>query len=136
MTTAIPMVHIRTFTLQTLVGHSIAFKGPNEPVMVPPEAIQEAMRAGAAPASEVHLPDNSGVRETKAEIAAKAPTGDARDELIRQAMREMIGENASDDFDANGAPKLRRLSAKTGFKVEQDERNTLWQEVRIELNDE
>lgn len=136
MSQPIPMVHIREFTLQTLLGHSITFKGANDPVMVPAEAVQEAMASGAAPVSQADIPDNSGVQQTKREAAEAAPQGPERIALIKEAMRDMIGINNPDDFDANGQPRVPALNAKLSFKTDTAERNKLWPELKAEMKAE
>lgn len=135
MTQPIPMVHIRKFTLHTLTGHSVGFKGHNEPVLVPAEAVQEAMKAGAAPASEVDLPDNAGITESREERAAAEPTGEERRTLIKQAMRDLVGINSPDDFDANGTPRAAAVNDQLDgrFKVQTAERKALWTELKPEL---
>jgi len=133
MAEPIPMVHIRTFTLHTLSGHSVGFKGPNKPVNVPPDAVQEAMASGAAPVNEVDMPDNSEVAESKEEKAAAEPTGQERKTLIVQAMKDIVGLNNPDDFDANGMPKAGPLNEKLTFKVQTAERKAVWTELKPEL---
>ncbi len=129
----IPMVHIRKFTLHSLTGHSIGFKGPNESVMVPPEAVEECMKAGAAPASEVDLPDNSRVEQTREERLAEEPQGEARKVYVQQVMRDMVGLNDPNEFDANGTPKVHKLNEKLGFKIPASERNEIWNALKPEL---
>jgi hypothetical protein len=131
MSNRTPMVHIRSFLLTTLSGHTIQFKGPNEPVMVPPDAVKEAMAAGAAPIGDV-LPDNSGVTESRIEKAATEPVGEEREEMIKHAMRELLAANKPEAFDANGMPKLRAINAHLDFKVTGDERNFLWPTIKAE----
>ena len=133
MNQPIPMVHIRKFTLQTLTGHSVGFKGPNEPVDVPYEAVQEAMKAGAAPATEVDLPDNSNTQVSLEDRRAQEPTGEERKTVITQAMRDLVGLNNPEDFDANGNPRAGALNDRLTFKVSAAERKTLWMELKPQL---
>lgn len=125
-----PMVHVRSFTLQTLTGHSVTFKGPNEPVGVPPEAVQECMAAGAGVVETDKLPDNSGVEKTIREKAEEEPRGIHRVEAIKVAMNAMVAENDADAFDANGNPKVPEVSRRLGFKIDRNERDAVWKEVK------
>lgn len=132
MNTRIPMVHVRSFTLQTLSGHSITFEGPTKPVMVAPEAVKEALASGAATA-DGSLLDRSGVTKDRLERVADEPVGEEREGLIKMAMSDMVAINNADDFDANGAPKLRALNALLPFKATSDERSALWAEVKASM---
>ena len=130
----IAMVHIRTFLFNSLSGHSIQFAGPTKPVMVPPAAVAECMAIGAAPADEVDMPDLSGSTPDRLEKAAGEPQGEDRKAVIKEAIKDLVGVNDTAAFDANGAPKLRAINSKVGFRVNVDERNIIWPEVKAELN--
>lgn len=129
----IPMIHVRTFLFQSLSGHSIQFDGPSKPAMVAPEAVRECMAIGAAPVDEVNMP-SEGPGKNRLERAADEPRGFEREAQIKQAMKDMVGVNDPNSFDANGVPKVHRLNALLSFKVAGDERNNYWPEVKAELN--
>jgi len=133
-TAPIEMVHVRNFLFHSLSGHSIQFEGPSTPVKVPPAAVRECMAIGAAPANEVDMPDNTGIVKNRLERAADDPIGLEREAKIKQAMKDMVGVNDPNAFDANGNPRMRALNAMLEFKVSGDERNTLWTEVKAELS--
>ena len=130
----IAMVHVRTFLFHSLSGHTIQFEGPTKPVRVPPEAVAECMAIGAAPADEVDMPDLSGNKPDKLEKAAGEPQGEERKAAIKEAIKDLVGVNDTATFDANGSPKLRAINAKVGFRINADERNMIWPEVKAELN--
>ena len=130
----IEMVHVRTFLFHSLSGHTIQFEGPTTPVRVPPAAIEECMAIGAAPANEVDLPDYSkGQEPNRLEREAAAPKGTERAEMIKQAMRDMVGVNDSNTFDANGVPKTRSLNSLLDFTARREEVVALWPEVKEAL---
>lgn len=131
-----PMIHIRKFTLRTTTGHSIEFKGPNEPVDVPSVAVQQAMAAGAIPADQSDHQDFSKDVEDRLTKAQREPIGEERDILIRERMRDLIGINNTDDFDGAGRPKLTSLSAGLEFRVYAGDRDRLWQDVKASMTPE
>lgn len=55
-----------------------------------------------------------------------------RADVITEAMKEMLVAQAEGDFTASGAPNIDRLSAKCGFRVEREERDSLWEQLEAE----
>ena len=127
---ATQMIHLRSFTFISKQGQTVAFKGPKEPIMVPDSIVQDAMAAGAAVFDPKDLPETEEPPKTQKEKAEEAPIGDDRVEQIKGALKHLKQKNLHTTFDSTGIPKLSSISKAAGFDVTDDERISLWPEVK------
>lgn len=114
----------RDYVLRSLTGHAIGFE-KGQPTWVPPECVKEAVAIGAV-AAEGDQPD---VIDPET-VAAEAPMGEERKELIFAAFEELEKKNEREDWTASGMPTSKALEKNLGFDVESKERNALWIEYR------
>ena len=117
------MIMQRDFVIKTL-GHSIPFKTGKEQ-WVPPECHGEAMKFGAVP---VNADDD--LQLEKAPERPKVITGADRDEALNDACKYLQQINNTDDFGANGLPKVKALKSIVGFDVSSAERDATWTKMK------
>ena len=111
-------------------GHSIRFE-KDKPMHVPPALHAEVRKWGGVPAE--------GEEEAvQAEIDAEAskdpgfqkpsdePQGEPRTNMLLEACDALVGRNSSKDFGGNGAPKITAILDMVGFRIDANERNTIW----------
>lgn len=96
-----------------LSGHTCLI-GP-ELVEVPQMFHRQAVAKGALP---------EGVEPDP--VAGKS---DTKHDLILKGIRAMVKDENDGDFNQDGKPDTRKLSARVGFTVSSDERNTAWEEI-------
>lgn len=130
MSKKVLMKMLRNYNLRSLTGHTVTFE-KNKPTPVPKEVVQEALALGAGMCDEDELPDEDEVTNA----VPTEPGGEERKELIVAAMENMVIENVRGDFDAGGAPQLKKLSARLGFNVIKQERDSLWEEIQASKGD-
>lgn len=117
----------RDVTITSTSGHTIHFpKGV--PKTVPSDLRRACLEAGVLPAADADLSDLGGrVPTTRAE----APLSLAeRDDLIREAIGEMLANRKRGDFTAAGLPRVDQMAKLTGFEVSPADRDRLWLELR------
>lgn len=110
-------------------GHSINFK-KGEPTWVPPLLVPGAVAIGAQPVDGEHVDVLPPEETPSAEL-----TPQERETLMFAAFEELEGRNGKspdyrDDFNAQGLPNVKALSAITGFTPSAKERNEVWQKYR------
>ena len=116
------MVLNRDFILRSITGHSIAFK-KGVPIHVPYVLIEKAQSIGALVADgEQFMPEDN---KPKAE-----PMGRERDNLIRQAVEDILERANPDHFTAGGVPTLAAVSKVVGFRPDRAEINRAHQKLR------
>jgi hypothetical protein len=100
-------------------GHTCTI-GP-ELVEVPERFHRLAVAEGAVPEGMEHLADTS----------VKAG---GRKDIITAAIKKMLEGSTEGDFNSDGKPDTRRLSAAAGFNVARTERDEAWAAVKAELH--
>lgn len=95
-------------------GHTavVTVEGNELPPMFHREAIARGALAG----------------EDAAPILAAAPAFD-RKAIITAAINSMLDGDDKEDFNADGKPALRRVSARVGFQVEREEADAIFEEI-------
>lgn len=116
------MKSLRKFRLASVTGHIIHFT-PNEHVMVPPEAVQEAMAAGCVPvdADEAAKFEDDG--RAKVDFA-----GELRKSILYLVLKSLAKENDTRKFDAGGVPKSSVIEGITGLTVGKAEVAAAWRD--------
>lgn len=116
----------RDYALRSTRGHMLNFvKG--QPTWVPPEVVKEAIAIGAEPVDGERpdvLPPEVVVKE--------APSGQEREDLIVEAIREVVTENDSKNFTAAGEPHVKVLEKILGFDIDAGERLAAWRRFKSE----
>jgi hypothetical protein len=113
----------RNYTLATLHGHRIGFE-KGKPAYVPPTCVKDVVAIGAEPVDgdvDVLGPEPVAVVEL---------TADERETMMFAAFEQMEASNTRGDFNAQGLPNVKPLAKITGFEVEANERNEVWQKYR------
>jgi len=98
-----------------------------QPTWVPPEVVKEAIAIGAEPVDGERpdvLPPEVVVKE--------APSGQEREDLIVEAIREVVTENDSKNFTAAGEPHVKVLEKILGFDIDAGERLAAWRRFKAE----
>ncbi len=114
----------RNFTVKGF-GHSIGFK-KGEATHVPPILHSEARKWGAIPTDgEDAVVEEE--QETKFPTPASEPQGDERESMLLDACDALVGRNGTNDFGANGAPKVTAMFDLVGFRIDANERNAIWE---------
>ena len=93
-------------------GHTFVV-GP-ELVEVPPMFHRQAVLEGCIPEGMKSLPPED-------------PPDDNKQDLIVKAIRAMLASPKEGDFNNDGRPDVRKLSARCGFTVLAGERDDAWQ---------
>jgi hypothetical protein len=117
----------RDVTITSTSGHTIFFpKGV--PKAVPFDLRRACLEQGVLPAENTDLTDLGGrVPPARAEAPLSR---DERDDLIREAIGEMLSTRKRGDFTAAGMPRVDQMSKLTGFEVNPADRDRLWLELR------
>lgn len=105
----------------TTLGHTIEFK-KGKPTHVPFELHSAAQGIGAIPVSEIEevmLPETN-------EPADPA----VREQLIFDTFEKLVNANKRGDFTATGTPHAKALKEALGFKLDDKERDALWQKFK------
>ena len=112
----------RDVTVTSTTGHTIRF-AKGVPTAVPYQMRRLCLERGVLPVdtSAPVLDDDPKPAKPDAPLSMQE-----RDELIREAMVEMIETKKRDDFTATGLPKVDRLAKITGFEVSMAERDRIW----------
>jgi hypothetical protein len=111
----------RNFTVASLSGRAVEFK-KGVATHVPPQMYDEVQAKGAVP--EDDLP------EQKAD--GTPPTGEARMQAIKDAIKTMVKRGAREDFTAAGSPHSAALAKLVGFTVDGKERDAAWTAVQAD----
>ena len=117
------MIMQRDFVVKAF-GHSIGFT-TGEERWVPPECHAEAMKYGAVP---VNSEDDLNLE--KAPERPKVVSGQDREEALLKACAYLKATNNTDDFGANGLPKVKAVASIVGFDVSGAERDGAWTKMR------
>ena len=116
----------RDYALRSTRGHMLNFvKG--QPTWVPPEMVKEVIAIGAEPV-DGERPD---VLPPEV-VVAEAPSGQEREDLIVEAIREVVTENDSKNFTAAGEPHVKVLEKILGFDIDAGERLAAWRRFKSE----
>lgn len=107
----------------TPYGHTIEFK-KGVPTHVPKEAIESVVAAGAIASDQEAL----HAEEEKPVV----PTDEDRKALIVAGIEDIVRQRKREDFGASGAPHVKSLSKALGFEVFAEERDTIWNEYKLE----
>lgn len=113
----------RDKTICTTSGHAIAF-AKDVPTHVPPALWAEVQTIGALPAAalpEETVPESREPRDPGARLAA-----------IEAAFAELVRANKREDFSGTGLPHVKALERVMGFKIDNKERDALWQAFRTQ----
>jgi hypothetical protein len=114
----------RNFALATTKGHIIHFK-KGQPTWVPPVCVPDAVAIGAVPA------DGSDADVIKEIDIQKAPSDPStREKLLLELFEKLIAANQREDFTAAGAPHVKAIERELKFKVDNRERDVVWQKYR------
>lgn len=117
----------RDVTITSTSGHTIHFpKGV--PKAVPSDLRRACLEAGVLPAENTDLTDLGGrVPSARNEVPLSMSE---RDDLIREAIAEMLSTRKRGDFTAAGLPRVDQMAKLTGFEVSPADRDRLWLELR------
>lgn len=120
------MVMNRDYRYSSTNGYAYVFK-KDSPIYVAPRAVTDLLAVGAqlvnATAEEVLSPP-------KADPSTFVEPGDdERTQLIKMAIHDLIVENKTEKFGANGQPKVDVLEKMVGFDVTAEERTAAFKAV-------
>ena len=96
--------------LASTTGHVVIIEA-NRPRAIPVDLHAEALARGCAPVAAAEDEDK----------APAAPEGDARDETIREGIKQLIALNDESNFTGSGVPKVPAVKKAVGFDVTADE---------------
>lgn len=108
----------RDRTISGTKGHTIHFE-KNKPTHVPRSMWAEVQAAGAVPADE--LPEEVKPVSRRPESQAEV------EEVVFAAFEQIVLGNQREDFAATGVPHAKALERILGFKMDNKERDALWQ---------
>lgn len=111
----------RDLVIGGTTGHAIEFK-KGVPVHVPREMWAEVQSRGAIP--EEDLPEEQRAKTTEPNDPEE------REKMIFGVFEKMVLANAREDFAATGVPHGKALEKQLGFKVDNKERDALWQKFK------
>jgi hypothetical protein len=114
----------RNHTLSTTKGHIIQFK-KGVATWVPPICEPDAAAIGAYPedGSDVAVPEELDI--------TKAPTDPTvREKLLLDLFGKLVATNQRHDFTAAGAPHVKAVERELKFKIDNKERDMVWQKYR------
>ena len=116
----------RDYALRSTRGHMLNFvKG--QPTWVPTELVKEAIAIGA------NTDDGERTDVLPPEVVVKeAPSGQEREDLIVEAIREVVTENDSKTVTAAGEPLDKVLEKILGFDIDAGERLAAWRRFKAE----
>lgn len=129
MNEPILMKSLRSFRLTSTSGHAVQVTG-NEPFPCPAALVQDAMAAGCVPVDPGDQPFIDDAGRAKVEF-----TGDIRKGIILLAIRAIVEENNTANFDGSGTPKLDVISNRLGYTVSAAEVRDLFQQYMELRND-
>lgn len=114
-------------------GMSIAFK-KGEPTNVPRVMHSEVMDKGILPVEDNGAPVNpaehtAGTEPEKKLVLAPEDGEERRDKII-EAIKQIVTRNNAKDFTGGGQPSAGVLTAALGWRVDQKEVRTIWNENR------
>ena len=117
----------RDYTLRTTKGHTLRFE-KMKPRPVPKAVEDEAMRFGAIPKDAGDLVDEQS-REDEAN--KKQGSDEPRELQLRNAIEQMIADNAREEWNASGRPKTDALAKRTGLdNISAQERDEIHDQVK------
>lgn len=124
------LVTNRDVTLNTELGHSVAFK-KGIPTYVPPIIYARALAIGAVP-EDGSLPELNEVKRPNA-----APTDPSvKDSDIKRVLHDLIARNERGDFTAAGLPAVDAVVRELGYRVSAREIAAVWQQINDEKANE
>lgn len=109
----------RNYVVTSTFGHAIRFE-KGVPLEVPPLLVPEVVAAGGIPESEIE----------EEQAKPPVPSGEERNELITEAMKEIVLRAKREDFTAGGSPHVKAIGAMLGFDVDVRERDDLWHRLQ------
>jgi hypothetical protein len=115
----------RNYTLQSTYGHIINFK-KGEPTHVPPLLVKECVQIGAEQTDGV--PDVLGDEKEAVQL-----TLSERQELLKEAFKDIVSKNDPEDFSAQGAPRVDAVEKSLNMKFTRAEILEAWQVFKASL---
>ncbi len=95
---------------------------------VPDRFVKAAIDAGCVP-----LRGRGKAMQDIATGDEPEPGTGERTAAVREAMEKMLDGDGSDDFGQDGKPNCGPLSKIAGFNVGREERDTVWAQLKVEL---
>lgn len=123
------MMSLRTFTINSLTGHSVNFQA-NEPRLVPAQVVAEAMEKGAVPVDKQDLPGEEPVEQP----AGRPIDPQEAFNAIVSAMMEITERNNTEDFTASGTPKSEVVNTVLGWQTNRQERDSAFKKLKQDAN--
>lgn len=105
------MLSLRSFRLETTMGHVIEVKG-KEPTYIPPECVDEAAKRGMTYVDNADANIYDDLSRAKTDVQ-----GELRASILFLAVKAIVAENNPKDFTAGGIPKVPAIEARLGFDV-------------------
>lgn len=105
------MLSLRTFRLETTMGHIIEVKG-KEPTYIPPECVDEAAKRGMTYVDNADANVYDDLSRSKADVH-----GELRKSILFLAVKSVAADNNAKDFTAGGLPKTAVIEGRVGFEV-------------------
>lgn len=115
------MISLRNFRLASLSGHVIQVKA-KEPFDCPDDVVEEAMKAGCAPANAEDQPFYDDLSRAKVDFH-----GDLRRSMVFMAISAIVKDNNVKHFDGGGLPKAAVISDRLGYDVTPKEVGAVYQ---------
>lgn len=120
---SIKLVTNRDVTLNTTLGHSIAFK-KGVPTYVPPIIFAQALAIGAVPEDG----SSPSMEEPRRPNAAPLDP-DTKNAQIRKVIEDLTVRNERGDFTAAGLPAVDAVVRELGYRVTAKEIAGVWQAI-------
>lgn len=114
------MKSLRSFRLASTSGHIYQITA-NEPIMIDPVVVPEAMQAGCVPVDAADTPFYDDLSKSRVEFE-----GDLRRSLIYMAIDVLVTRNDANDF-AAGVPKAAAITERIGALVSEKEARAVYQ---------
>jgi len=109
-------------------GHHARFVA-GEPGCCPASLHPEALKHGGKPLNGVAIIPKPPVVKVRKNISSEE-----KSKLIGDVLRAIATTNKSEDFGANGRPKIDNVRNMLGFSITLAERNEVWAALKEELN--
>lgn len=105
------MLSLRSFRLETTMGHIIEVKG-KEPTYIPPECVDEAAKRGMTYVDNADANVYDDLSRSKADVQ-----GELRKSVMFLAVKSIVADNNPKDFTGGGVPKTAAVEARIGFET-------------------
>ena len=117
----VEMVLNRTTVLNSVYGYMINFE-KDVPINIPQILVTAATNMGAVPTDKSIDPYAVVTEDREAQPVAPGE----RLAAIRTVVEDIVKENNTSEFTANGTPKVASVSARLGYKVDTTEVRKVW----------